>query len=500
MAQIPEIGIVEGTLQSIEEICTAVLGMLQAQLQLHTERYPSSPWSYVNAAKLEKNLSSIYSQMGKDIGELLSHSIDAESSAGYERAKQELRQSGIYQNVIGKPDERRIRNAMKSTYTNVALRTDKMSADHISKLRQLSAKVFRESVLTGETRKQVSDRLYSEAMKIPGFEFIGIDGRHWKHKTYFEMLARTELMNSSRASYDEVCAKSGCQIMKLSVSGECCDACKKFEGTCFTLGPNSLGLPTKDDLIAAKVFHPNCTHSYSAVPEFIFKRDFNPDGTAKTGIGSRNHKQEMQQKQAKIEAARNATHQDIRKRNPQLHDKTVQYFESLSPEERETVRKYTNGDEYHLSKYLRAEQESEHFKRTKTLDREVQKLNRILEKAPKWDGPELFRGMSFSDKESWDKFYASLVNNDVNFGFMSTSYDYDSAVRYSQGNIPVMIHIMNPKNGALLADYSAVPSDREVLFPENIKMELLTNDRNHDIIQKDGIYHVYMKEASDGNR
>ena len=48
-----------------------------------------------------------------------------------------------------------------------------------------------------------------------------------------------------------------------------------------------------------------------------------------------------------------------------------------------------------------------------------------------------------------------------------------------------------------MADYSAVPDDREVLFPENISFEPLVNDHGNVILEKDknGIIHVYTEEV-----
>ena len=61
----------------------------------------------------------------------------------------------------------------------------------------------------------------------------------------------------------------------------------------------------------------------------------------------------------------------------------------------------------------------------------------------------------------------------------------------------VMIHIVKPKHGALLADYSAVPDDREVLFPENISFKVFKNPETGLILNKDkdGIIHIYTREV-----
>ena len=48
-----------------------------------------------------------------------------------------------------------------------------------------------------------------------------------------------------------------------------------------------------------------------------------------------------------------------------------------------------------------------------------------------------------------------------------------------------------------MADYSAVPDDREVLFPENISFEVFKNPETGLILNKDkdGIIHIYTREV-----
>ncbi|MBE6370780.1 MAG: hypothetical protein E7055_01735 [Lentisphaerae bacterium] len=265
---------IHAAVEKIDSVCDRARNDIRARLLDHIADHPNAPWSYVNVAKLERTLTAMYHQWGDSINAQFDHFLPQEYQAGYDRAKADLTRSGVWQNVLGGPDTRRIQNALDSVYNNVALRTDKMSFDHIRQLRNFSAKVFREAAITGETRRQVSERLENEALQVPGFQFTDIAGRKWSHKSYFEMLARTELMNGARDSYEQECAEQGYNIMLLSVSGHCCEACAKYEGQYFSIGPNKYGLPTKDDLEAAGVFHPNCTHSYSAVPDYIIEKEF----------------------------------------------------------------------------------------------------------------------------------------------------------------------------------------------------------------------------------
>ena len=79
-------------------------------------------------------------------------------------------------------------------------------------------------------------------------------------------------MNAGRAAYDEQCAEDGYDIVELSVSGNSCDECAKWEGQIFSLTGATPGIPTKQDLIDAGVFHPNCTHRYSVVTDYELKK------------------------------------------------------------------------------------------------------------------------------------------------------------------------------------------------------------------------------------
>ncbi len=161
------------------------------------------------------------------------------------------------------------------------MRTTRMSFEHIKHLRTLSADVLRTASLTGAPREQVTKEMLAKASEIPGFKFVANNGVVWKDQVYFKMLARTELMNAGRAAYDDTCTAEGSDVVMLDYSGDPCEKCAKWEGRLFSLTGATPGLPTKSELIADGVSHPNCTHSYSVVPDYIRETEFNADGTPK---------------------------------------------------------------------------------------------------------------------------------------------------------------------------------------------------------------------------
>ncbi len=275
----PSIAEVEGAVTTVEEICERARDGIMAAVQRHYQKHPNSPWSGVALLELERTLRELYSSWGVDIKDEFRQSLPAVMQRFYESAKEACARDGKRRAIIGKPDEKRIQYFLDSTYKQVAMRTDKMEFDHIRQLRQISADVLRETSMTGATRREVSKKMLDRATQIRGFQFIDRAGRRWPDKSYFEMLARTELMNAGRASYDQTCAEDGYDVMLLTVSGDSCEHCRKWEGRCFSLTGATKGLPTKADLEAEGVFHPNCTHSYSAVPDYIWRTQYNPDGS-----------------------------------------------------------------------------------------------------------------------------------------------------------------------------------------------------------------------------
>ena len=301
----------------------------------HYKKHPDSPWSGRPLVELEKSLKAYYASMGEEYKECFRDTLPKLMQTFYDKAAKEIGTAGRYKAILGEPDAGRIKYFLDSSYQQVAMRTDKMLFDHIRSLRSLSADVFREATLTGATRREVSKRLLDRALEIKGFEFKDAAGNTWSNKSYFKTLARTELMNAARASYDDKVAEEGFDVMLLTVSGDCCEKCARYEGTLFSLTGATPGLPTKADLEADGVFHPNCTHSYSLVPNYIRQRDYddhgkpikNPEpvlyarneGVAKKSAGGGN------QQYASLVKARNESHDAAREAIDKINTGKVKF-------------------------------------------------------------------------------------------------------------------------------------------------------------------------------
>lgn len=254
---------------------------MYSEVLKHFKKHPDSPWSGRGLVELERTLNAFYASIGEKYKAMFRNTLPDTMKQFYDDAVKEIRTAGRYKAIIGAPDPKRIKYFLDSSYQQVAMKTDKMLFDHIRELRKLSADVFREVSLTGATRREVSKRLLDRAMNIKGFEFIDKSGAKWPLKSYFGTLARTELMNAGRASYDDKIVEEGFDVMKLTTSGNSCAKCAAFEGRLFSLTGATPELPSKADLEAAGVFHPNCTHSYSLMPDFIRERDYDKNGRKK---------------------------------------------------------------------------------------------------------------------------------------------------------------------------------------------------------------------------
>lgn len=276
-----DLEIIEQTRLRFDKISESARERIYQIVLKHFQKHPASPWSGKPLVELERSIKAFYAEMGWKYTEVFRETLPKTMQKYYDTAVQEMKKAGLQRAIVGNPDPQRVKYFMDSTFEQVAMKTTSMSFQHIKQLRSIAADVTRQMSLTGATRKEISKAMLNKAMEIPGFQFIDNAGKKWQAKSYFDMLARTELMTAARASYDDKCAKEGFDVVELTYSGHSCDSCDRWEGRLFSLTGATKGLPTKDDLIADGVFHPNCTHSYTLVPQSVFEEDFNPDGTPK---------------------------------------------------------------------------------------------------------------------------------------------------------------------------------------------------------------------------
>ena len=106
--------------------------------------------------------------------------------------------------------------------------------------------------------------MLSKVLDLPGFKFIDKAGRKWNTESYFEMLGRTVLMNSGRETYLNTCAEKGKDVMRVTVGGDGCDVCARYENQLISMTGKTPGLPTLDQAMKEGLFHPNCVHSLVA--------------------------------------------------------------------------------------------------------------------------------------------------------------------------------------------------------------------------------------------
>ena len=260
-------------LKQFDEISQQARERIYALVMNHAKRNPNSPWSGKYLVELERSIKAFYKDMGMRYQGAFRDTLPDMMKSYYDAAAEEIKTAGVYKAIKGEPDPQRVKYFLESSFDQVAMKTDKMSFEHIRQLRNISANVIREMSITGNTRREVSKMMIDRALKIKGFEFTDQSGKKWSNRSYFNMLARTELMNAARASYDDKMAEEGFDVMKLSTSGKSCDSCAKYEGKLFSLTGATAGIPSKADLEADGVFHPNCTHSYSLVPPSMLPED-----------------------------------------------------------------------------------------------------------------------------------------------------------------------------------------------------------------------------------
>ena len=101
-----------------------------------------------------------------------------------------------------------------------------------------------------------------------------------RRKNEEAMRARQEriaIANAKQEELDKRYIEEGLDVMQLIWSCPC-EICEKYQMRLFSLTGRTPGLPTKQELVDAGVFHPDCIHSYAAISDFERETSFDERG------------------------------------------------------------------------------------------------------------------------------------------------------------------------------------------------------------------------------
>ena len=268
----------------LQQIYLRARNRIEMQLSTFLQRRNAS-FTGPRLIGLFDDLNEMFPEFEEEYRETYQHALEYMAHQNYAAA---LHDMGLKENVVGSMDKAVFNNMLQDGFQHIAGATRNMQTEVISELRRMSARVMREATLTGMTRAEVSrhlaaELLYAPDAKLKEFQFIDAGGRRWKTEKYFKMLGRTLLHNNARECYLAGCAKSGNDIVTISVSGDCCGVCEKYENALLSITGATPGLPTLEEAQNEGLFHPNCTHRIIAVPESIAKKYYGMGGGKSAG-------------------------------------------------------------------------------------------------------------------------------------------------------------------------------------------------------------------------
>ena len=188
---------------------------------------------------------------------------------------------------------------------------------------------------------------------------------------------------------------------------------------------------------------------------------------------------------------------DAEQRQPGIIKQADDYWNSLKPEEKEVVQRYTAGDPLDMNRASRGA-----VGITDTASKEMDRLSAILEKAPKYTGGKVYRVINLPDDKSFDRLQDELNNGIWGLsGFSSTSLSMETAkTNYAKEDMPykILFHIVKSKSGAFIGHHSWTQTDKEVLFDRKVKFRALKpwedgyiKDTDYD----DGFIHIALVEV-----
>lgn len=260
-------------------------------------------------------------------------------------------------------------------------------------------------------------------------------------------------------------------MVRVTVSGHCCEKCAEWENRLLSISGKTKGLPTVEEATAAGLFHPNCTHSLNEVDDFTREEEYNPDGTPKNGV------------EATVDMTPNPdTEEAFSLRKP------------LTNVERQDVWTYTGKAHRDFNSYLSGNEEGLSDDQRKEYDNWRASLNEAIDKAVVNRKTEVYRGVGGDYAETLVKQLEADGFANIK-SFQSNSVDPDQAVFYAgkYGESPnrrvVLKVTLKPGTHALPIGeegLSQVPTDREVLTKAEGKYILKARPRVRLMESPDG--------------
>lgn len=121
---------------------------------------------------------------------------------------------------------------------------------------QAISKMVAEGLVTGSTRRTVSDTILQELRKKMGAEqFLTINGRNYRPDSYAELLARTRTREATSQGSINTALRYGVDLVQIDVHAEVCEYCQQYSGRVFSISGSDVDFPA---LTEKPPFHPNC--------------------------------------------------------------------------------------------------------------------------------------------------------------------------------------------------------------------------------------------------
>lgn len=216
-------------------------------------------------SRARRIVSSLQRERDKEIVRM----VVAAHAAGASSAARTTGIAATLATVDSEAASRALANALSGKLTNADLRILRSVEDIY---RRIIANVTARGLADEFTRRaaaQAALDMFADA-GITGFTDMA--GRDWSLTSYAEMACRTSVNSASRQGvFDELRAE-GRDLVIVSGSPSCCEACAPWEGEVLSLDGMTPGYPTLAEAEAEGLFHPNCSHTADPFIEGLTKR------------------------------------------------------------------------------------------------------------------------------------------------------------------------------------------------------------------------------------